>query len=144
MDVTADERRELGAQFVPLSRALIAAETPLLEAHGISMWEYVILNALVVGGAPTQLELARTTGRDKTRLITNLDSLEAATLVLRRPDPDDRRARIVEITSTGRTVVDGCRTDIRAMEDALLAGIPPTDRETFHRVLRSLATAALH
>ena len=79
-------RRELAAQFFRLSRAFTAAETPLLEANDIQMWDYVVLSALDHGVAPTQLELAKVTGRDKTRIIGNLDTLEQAGLLSRRPD----------------------------------------------------------
>jgi DNA-binding MarR family transcriptional regulator len=133
-------RRELAAQFFRLSRALIAAETPLLAANGIGMWDYVVLGALVKGGTSTQLELAKITGRDKTRLIANLDVLTERGLVSRRPDPDDRRARIVEITAAGRQTVTDCRDAIRRMEDEFLTGISAKDQREFHRVLGLLTS----
>jgi DNA-binding MarR family transcriptional regulator len=133
-------RRELAAQFFRLSRAFNAAEAPLLEANDIQMWDYVVLSALDRGVAPTQLELARMTGRDKTRIIGNLDSLEAAGLLGRRPDPMDRRAKIVEITSAGRDVVARCRAAIARMEDDALADIPDGDRRTFLNVLGRLTS----
>lgn len=141
-DEAPAERPELAAQFYRLSRALIAAEEPLLAARGIGMWEYVVLLALGSAGAPTQLELSRITGRDKTRLIGNLDALEVAGLVVRTPDPADRRARQVRITVAGRRVTSSCRSAIRRLDDDLMAGIPPADAEVFRRVLATLVTAA--
>ena len=131
-------RRELAAQFFRLSRAFIAAETPLLEANDIQMWDYVVLSALDTRVAPTQLELAKLTGRDKTRIIGNLDALEQAGLLSRRPDPVDRRAKIVEISDAGKEVVARCRKAIARMEDEVLADIPDGDRRTFLNVLGKL------
>ncbi|SDO86753.1 DNA-binding transcriptional regulator, MarR family [Nakamurella panacisegetis] len=136
------ERRELAAQFVPITRLLMQAEEPLLEANGITMWEYVVLNALTAGGAATQLELSGRTGRDKTRLIEHLDRLESAGLLTRRPDPADRRARIIEITDAGRGVVRRCASAIRTMEDALLQQFSAAERDGFRRVLAVLAERA--
>jgi DNA-binding MarR family transcriptional regulator len=133
-------RRELAAQFFRLSRAFNAAEAPLLEANDIRMWDYVVLSALEGGVAPTQLELAKVSGRDKTRIIGNLDTLEEAGLLARRPDPTDRRAKIVEITSAGRDVVARCRAAIARMEDDALADIPDGDRRTFLNVLGRLTS----
>jgi DNA-binding MarR family transcriptional regulator len=133
-------RGELAAHFFRLSRELVDAELPLLAAHGIGMWDYVILSALKRGDAPTQLELSRITGRDKTRLIRNLDGLEAAGLLSRRTDPGDRRAKSVEITTSGEQVVTSCRAAIRQMEDEFTASVPAGDLRTFRRVLGILDT----
>ncbi len=134
-------RRELAAQFFRLSRAFVAAETPLLEANDIQMWDYVVLSALDTRVAPTQLELAKMTGRDKTRIIGNLDALEEAGLLSRRPDPMDRRAKIVEISDAGKEVVARCRASIARMEDEMLADIPDGDRRTFLNVLGRLTNS---
>lgn len=143
MESVDGARRELAAQLLPLSRSLAAAENSLLAKRGIGMWEYIILTVLAAGDSPTQLELARATGRDKTRLIGNLDALESAHLVARRPDPADRRARIIEITPAGRQRFADCEADIRHMEDALLVGIPAADRRTFLGVLEILGQRAI-
>ena len=45
MSAFPDDRRDLAAMFAPLTRALIAREEPVLDAHGISMWGYIVLTA---------------------------------------------------------------------------------------------------
>ncbi|MGI8589434.1 MAG: MarR family winged helix-turn-helix transcriptional regulator [Nakamurella sp.] len=137
-DLHADPSRELAARIVPLGRALILAEMPLLQANGLGMWDYIVLAALRRSAVPTQLELARLTGRDKTRIISNLDDLERAGFVSRARDSADRRATRVEITATGTDVVRSCHTAIVAMEDELLVGVPDLDRQAFLRVLDAL------
>ena len=135
-------RRELAAQFVPTLRFLMQAEESLLAANGVTMWEYVVLTALTSGGTATQLELSKRTGRDKTRLIQHLDRLASAGLLTRRPDPSDRRARIIEIADSGSEVVKRCARDIRRMEDDLLSEFEPDERTTFLRVLARLTERA--
>ncbi|HEY0813039.1 MAG TPA: MarR family transcriptional regulator [Pseudonocardia sp.] len=120
--------RDLGALLYALTRAVAAAEEPVLRAHDVEMWEYVVLSRLSAGAAPTQAMLAAAVGRDKTRLIPLLDRLEARGLLRRTPDPDDRRNRIVALTPEGRALFGRCRDDIRAMEDDLLAGLAPDER----------------
>ena len=80
-------RRDLAAMLHPLTRALVAAELPVLARHGISMWGYVVLNALEGGPARTQAALAQAIGADKTRIIATLDELQQAGLITRDPDP---------------------------------------------------------
>lgn len=119
--------RDLGALLHALTRAVVAAEEPLLRAHDVEMWDYVVLARLAEGAAPTQVALAAAAGRDKTRLIPLLDRLEARGLLRRTPDPDDRRNRIVALTTEGRALLTLCRNAIRAMEDELLAGLGSAD-----------------
>lgn len=135
----ADDRPDLGVLAHRLTRAIAAAEAPILAAHEVSMWEYVVLTALGSRPAPTQAQLAAATGRDQTRLIPVLEGLEARGLLERTPDPEDRRRRVVTLTASGRSVLTGCRDAIRALEVRLLADVDPDDREPFVRALRRLA-----
>jgi DNA-binding MarR family transcriptional regulator len=133
-------REDLGAMFARITRRLIDAERPLLDAHGLTMWGYVALNHLARGPAETQLALAAAIGHDKTRLITVLDALEAAGLITREPDPNDRRARLVRITAAGAERHAAAVADIRAMEDEVLADLSPSDRQTLLASLARLAS----
>ena len=132
------ERPELGYLLSRLMRVTIAREEPILERAGLRMWDYAVLSALTEQAAPTQAQLAAAAGRDKTRLIGNLDRLEELGFVTREPDPADRRNRVVSLTAEGRQVLDRCRAEILEMERELLHGIPAGDREVFERALTGL------
>ena len=135
----ARDRPDLGILLHRLTSAVVQRELPLLRAHEIEMWDYVVLGGLEHDSAPTQAQLAASVGRDKTRLIAILDRLEARALLHRRPDPDDRRNRIVILTDAGRTLLAKCRRDIRAMETDLLSTLSAPDRTAFVRALSRLA-----
>ncbi|WP_369371334.1 MarR family winged helix-turn-helix transcriptional regulator [Promicromonospora sp. Populi] len=132
------ERPELGYLLNRLLRVAIAREEPILERAGLRMWDYAVLSALTENDAPTQAQLAADAGRDKTRLIGNLDRLEELGLVSRVPDPADRRNRVVSLTGEGRRVLKRCKAEIREMERDLLHGIPAGDRAAFERSLTAL------
>jgi MarR family transcriptional regulator, organic hydroperoxide resistance regulator len=55
------------------------------------------------------------------------------------PDPADRRARLVSLTTEGRTLRDAVQAEIRQQEDVLLERLHPRDREGFLRGLRTLS-----
>src|SRR5260370_25399412 len=120
-------RPDLAATLRPLTQALIEAELPVLAAHGLSMWGYVVLSALDGGPVRTQAVLAEQISADKTRIITTLDHLQASGLISREPDPRDRRVRLLSITPAGRTVRAPAQAAIQANEDHLLARLPPAD-----------------
>jgi DNA-binding MarR family transcriptional regulator len=131
----SEQRYDLGAMFVRLGSALVAAEQPVLDEHGLRMWDYVVLLALQAGPAQSQSRLSELTGRDRTRLIPILDRLVDAGLVLRQPDPADRRHHIVRLTDAGRAKVLDCQRGIREMERQLLGELPESDRASFVALL---------
>ncbi|MET9514532.1 MarR family transcriptional regulator [Streptomyces sp. NPDC002994] len=139
MTVQGGERRDLAAVLQPLVRSLIAAELPVLAAHDLSMWGYVVLSALDDGPVRTQAALAEAIGTDKTRIIATLDQLQESGLISRTPDPADRRARLLSITEDGRKVRRSAQAGIQANEDRLLAMLPPADRRGFLRAVRALS-----
>src|SRR5580693_3237137 len=133
-----EERPDLAAMLHPLTRALVAAELPVLARHGISMWGYVVLNALDGGPARTQAALAQAIGADKTRIIGVLDELQQAALITREPDPADRRARLLSITPAGHQVRSAAQAEIQANENRLLSSLPAADRRAFLRAAEVL------
>jgi DNA-binding MarR family transcriptional regulator len=129
------ERPDLAAALATLTSRLIAAERPILDAHDLSMWGYIVLSRLRDGEAPTQHVLAADIGYDKTRLIAVLDDLEHRGLVTRTPDPADRRARVVSLTAAGEERQATTQRAIHAMEDRLLAHLSGDDRHALRHLL---------
>jgi DNA-binding MarR family transcriptional regulator len=124
--------------LAPLARDMMAAEKPILDAHGLSMWGYVVLITLDRSPVRTQAALAEAIGADKTRIIPTLDELQSQGFIERRPDPDDRRARLLALTETGRAVKDAVQDEIQLAEERWLGTLTPGDRATFLRVLEHL------
>jgi DNA-binding MarR family transcriptional regulator len=133
------QRRDLAAMLQPVVRALIEAELPVLTRHGVTMWGYVVLNALQDAPQSTQAALAEKIGADKTRIIATLDDLQAAGLITRAPDPADRRARLLSITAEGGRVRRAVQGEIQRNEDRLLAELPPAERGAFLRAAGRLS-----
>lgn len=110
---------DLGAAAAALARAMAAAESPILERSGMSMWEYVVLDALADATAISQTELSRRTRRDPTRLGHLLDALSDRGLVERTRSTDRRRVS-VSMSAAGRQLHAEIKAQIRAMEDSFL------------------------
>jgi DNA-binding MarR family transcriptional regulator len=125
--------------LAPLIREMVAAELPVLEAHGVSMWGYSVLVALDRSAIRTQAALAEAIGADKTRIIAILDELQQRGLIERMADPEDRRARLLAITDEGRRLKDAVQTEIQRGEERWLGKLSATDRAVFLRVLQELS-----
>jgi MarR family transcriptional regulator, organic hydroperoxide resistance regulator len=134
------QRRDLAAMVVPLARALMAAEEPVLRAHQVSMWGYVVLTALAEQPVRTQAALAQSIGADKSRIIGVLDELQDRGLIQREPDAADRRVHMLSLTEAGSRLRESVRDAIQRQEEELvLAVLPDADRAAFIRALQILS-----
>src|SRR5689334_3766505 len=134
-------RNDLAAMLHPLLRDLVTAELPILAAHDVSMWGYVVLSALDRSPIRTQAALAEAIGADKTRIIATLDELQQRGFIERRPDPEDRRVRLLEITPAGRKVKNVVQIEIQRGEERWLSQLTAEERKVFLRVLQRLSGA---
>lgn len=74
--------------------------------------------------------------------VTNIiDRLEKAGLVARRPNPEDGRGTLAEITAKGREAVEDATRDLMAAEFGIGA-LSPDQHRTLFEVLRDLRVAA--
>jgi DNA-binding MarR family transcriptional regulator len=133
-----DDRRDLAAMFAPLARALVAREAPVLRAHDISMWGYIVLTGLVEQPVRTQAALAQAINADKSRIIGVLDHLQQRGLIRRQADSADRRVHLLSLTPAGDRLRRSVEAAIRRSEEEVLAVLPPADREVFLRSLKAL------
>jgi len=135
-----DDRRDLAAMMVPVGRALTAGEQPILDAHGLTMWAYVVLVALADEPVRTQAALADSIRADKTRIIPVLDDLQQRGLIERSPDPADRRSHLLSLTTAGRHVHRAARSGIRTYERRLLDRLSPAERSGLLAALAVLSS----
>jgi DNA-binding MarR family transcriptional regulator len=140
-DVPGD-RPDLAALLTRAARVLIALERPILAAHDLSMWGYIVLSALRDEPVRAQAALARAIGADKTRLIPVLDELQQRGLIDRTPDPVDRRVHLLTLTAAGRRLHGTVQRAIRAEENKLLGGLPAADQRGLLRSLQAIDPAA--
>jgi DNA-binding MarR family transcriptional regulator len=100
-----------------------------------------LLAVLIVaadGGPWQQLRLAERLGVDRTTMVDLVDRLEASGFVERRPDPDDRRARLVQPTSRGRKVLAAGIAASDEVDQRFLAALSEADQRAFRRAISSL------
>jgi DNA-binding MarR family transcriptional regulator len=138
MSAFPDGRRDLAAMFAPLTRALIAREEPVLHAHDISMWGYIVLTALVEQPVRTQAALAQAINADKSRIISVLDELQERGLIHRQPDEADRRVHLLSLTPAGDRLRRSVEAAIRHREEQVLAVLTPAERDAFLESLKAL------
>jgi DNA-binding MarR family transcriptional regulator len=115
-----------------------AAAERQLEVLGLGKRGFMVLKAAGTLPRPTQQEIAREVGVDKTTLVQTIDRLEAAGLCERRPDPSDRRARLIVATTAGTDRVAWAEAVVRDLEGELLEELSEHDASELRRLLTLL------
>ena len=107
------------------------------DALGLS-WTRVLALRQLATQSYTLRVLAQRLSADPPYVTLMVDDLEERGLVRRMPHPDDRRAKLVELTASGRTAA--ARADAILDEPpAELHHVPAEDLATVLRVLERLA-----
>jgi DNA-binding MarR family transcriptional regulator len=71
-------------------------------------------------------------------MTDRLDRLERAGLVERRPDPKDRRGKLIALTAAGRRLIDETIGRHVANEERLLSSLTEAEQETLDALLKKL------
>ena len=115
----------------------------LLRPHGLTFARYealVLLTFSREGALPLRVMGERLMVHP-TSVTNTIDRLEAAGMVLRKPNPADGRGRLAEITAAGRDVVQTATHDLMAA-DFGLSGYSEHDRAELFTLLRALRLSA--
>jgi DNA-binding MarR family transcriptional regulator len=109
-----------------------------LETVGVTIKEHFVMVALT-SSPMTQLELSALVKIDKSVITATLDSLEAKGLVVRAPDPGDRRVRRPTLTSRGRKACQRATALAHQAEQDLLDLLDSKQRDAVLDALRYYA-----
>ncbi|MGW2747247.1 MarR family winged helix-turn-helix transcriptional regulator [Streptomyces sp. NPDC001450] len=113
-------------------RSLVA---DALAAEGMKMWHHVVLSAVRDLAPVAQADLGRSVGLDPKDLVGVLNDLQSAGLVVRAPDPKDRRKNAVSLTDDGARLLARCEKAAREANDELLAPLSSAERGQFMGLL---------
>jgi MarR family transcriptional regulator, lower aerobic nicotinate degradation pathway regulator len=109
-----------------------------LAALDSRKWHYATLAALEEFGPDSQSGLSDRTGIYRSDLVATINELTARGLVVRAPDPADRRRNAVTITEEGRRHLKRLDTLVADVQAEFLAPLSAADRAELTRILRLL------
>lgn len=113
----------------------------LTKEHDITFIQAVTLLAIDMFDKPQPHLVAEHLSQQSQTVTGVLDRLERAGHVVRQRDLDDRRAVRLELTPTGRDLVDEMSESLRKHITDVLDGVKPKTRETLVHQLDELEHA---
>lgn len=103
--------------------------------HDLNLDHWIVLVHLWSKDGQNQQGLGEVAGRDKTTVTRAVDTLEQRNLVLRVPDQQDRRQRLIYLTHAGRNLQTVLMPLAQRVIDRATVGISPQDMACCKRVL---------
>ncbi len=109
-----------------------------LEPYGLRARHYAALQLADSERGIPQRQIGALLGLDPSAVVALVDDLERRSLVRRRADPEDRRTRLVRLTSTGRRLLAQATIAARQVQEQTVAALPDADRARFVRMLQAI------
>jgi len=125
----------LGRQLVFTAKAMREAFEDALVAAGGSLGSWIVLGALSETGCVSQAALASHVRLEGATITHHVDRLEAAGLVSRQLDPDDRRVRRLTLTEAGTELHTRLLAAVIQLQEVVMAGLGAGDRVALARCL---------
>src|SRR3954447_20266644 len=116
-------RPPIGLHLATVAKTVSRAFDDALSEAGGSRPEWLVLLAVKMRGAASQRELAEAVGIQGAALTHPLHGMEAAGLLTRRRDPDNRRVQFVELTASGDEAFLRLRSAAMAFDKRLRRGL---------------------
>ena len=126
-----------------VQQILLAELDGLLRPYGLTFARYealVLLSFSRAGALPMRL-IGQRLMVHPTSVTNTIDRLEQQGLVVRKPNPQDGRGTLAEITQAGRDVVTRATADLMAAEFGM-SGYGEGQLEEISAILRGLRVAA--
>ena len=134
----SDLTAHLGYWLRDVSNHVSQAFARKVEAHGVTVAEWVLMRQLLDEAAVAPSNLADRLGMTRGAISKLADRLVAKSLLRRAADPEDGRAQTLALTPAGRTLVPGLAALADANDAEFFAHLTPDDRAALLRILRGI------
>ncbi|MFC6175493.1 MarR family winged helix-turn-helix transcriptional regulator [Companilactobacillus huachuanensis] len=109
-----------------------------LKDKGLNAFESIILAIVYKKGSCTQDRIGEITLSDGASVARSLKKLESYGYVLRKPDPDNGRRKIVTITEKGEDLYGKVRHDFHASNEIMFKGITSEEQAQLENILEKV------
>lgn len=106
-----------------------------LAPSGIAPAYMPVLFALADGSALTQKELTRRAAVEQPTMAATLNRMQRDAMIVRTPDPEDRRSALVSLTPLAQGHVETVERVVSAINELALEQLAPAERRQFMALL---------
>jgi DNA-binding MarR family transcriptional regulator len=133
---------QVGERYLAVHHRMLRAVNDEMSGCGLSLARTKVLMRLSAQGSLRQSALAAELGLAPHSITDIVDALERAGLAERQPDPTDRRAKLVAITSAGQACLGVANATRDRLLTQIFGALSQEERSTLLRLLDTLDEAA--
>jgi DNA-binding MarR family transcriptional regulator len=133
---------QVGERYLTVHHRMRRAVDDGMIDCGLTLARTKVMAQLQLRGPTRQSVLAAEFGVAPHTITDAVDALERDELVVRRPDPTDRRAKLVALTSRGEVAVGAAARSRERLLSHIFGALNEADRVTMMRLLDVLDSAA--
>ncbi len=134
----SDLTAHLGYWLRQVSNHVSQAFARKVEAHGVTVAEWVLMRQLLGEEALAPSRLAERMGMTRGAISKLADRLIAKSLLTRAADPEDGRAQTLALTPAGRALVPELAALADANDAEFFDHLKSKDRTALFRILREI------
>ncbi|HXQ75922.1 MAG TPA: MarR family transcriptional regulator [Acidimicrobiales bacterium] len=135
-DTDADTTSELAELLTHSARRLWRGSMAQLSPLGLTHAQARVLRIVASSARPLRMaDIAARLEVVPRSVTTMVDAVEAAGLIVRSPDPDDRRSVLVCLTARGGALLERLERARRATADDVFGGLTTEERADLARLL---------
>ena len=109
------------------------------QAFDLTPLQYVALSALATHGPLDKATIGGAVALDRTTVAVVVKNLEERGFVTIRPSDQDRRAKLIKITTKGLDLLSSVQAGIASAQERTMAPLAPKERVELLRLLRKIA-----
>lgn len=151
--MSVNGRRSDGAQAAEISSAILwlshlidrfvntrmsQMNLPNGMSHPRANLLFAVHSAQVNGGSTRMVDIALDVGVTARTLTTMVDALEKQGLIARVPDASDRRAIQLEMTESGRALIEPLAQVVESASEVIMSPLNELERQTLLRLMTRL------
>lgn len=133
-------RREESAGYMTnlAARLFVQMMERTIRPHGVAVAYVPVFFALSEGREMTQAELARHMAIEQPTMAATLARMERDGMLVRRPDPNDRRKMLVGLAPEAKEKMEAVAQAVVSINGQALKGLTEHERKTYLELLMKI------
>ena len=126
----------ISRKLLQVAKVYLGAFTKRVENLEINRYHYILLLIAEHNGQLTQKQLAEITGKDKSSMVSIIDTLSSKGYVYREVNPNDRRQQLIKITPKAEADIPTIKESFDYLNQVAIQNIDPEKLQAFEDVLQ--------
>jgi MarR family transcriptional regulator for hemolysin len=128
----------ISRKLLQLAKTYLSAFSKKIEHLDLNRYHYMLVMIAEHQGQLTQKRIAEISGKDKSHMVSIIDTLTEKGYVYREVNPDDRRQQLIKITHKAKAELPAIREAILLLNNKATEGINHAKLKIFNEVLEQM------